>query len=54
MRPNTKWERRDKKREKRTRGMGVDGRSVFTLRDIIYKGYKNVKNNRSKNNSRNR
>lgn len=29
-RPNTRWERRDKKRDNR-RKMGVDGKSIFTI-----------------------
>jgi hypothetical protein len=31
MRSETKWERRDKKRNKKRYGMRVDGRSIFTI-----------------------
>jgi len=42
-----KWKRREKKLEKRKRGMQVSGRSVFTIQEIQKKKAEKAKKSRS-------
>ena len=39
-RPNTKWDRRDKKRQKKKHGMRISGRSIFLLDELLLKKLK--------------
>ncbi|MEX1248809.1 MAG: hypothetical protein WEA61_10045 [Anaerolineales bacterium] len=45
--PKAKWKRREKKIEKRKRGMRVSGRSVFTLQEIKKKKAEEAKKGKS-------
>ncbi|MCL5428486.1 MAG: hypothetical protein M1347_01615 [Chloroflexi bacterium] len=45
--PKEKWKRREKKIEKRKRGMRVSGRSVFTLQEIQKKKAEQAKKSKS-------
>jgi len=45
-RQQNKWDRRDKKREKKKHGMRISGRSILTLSEIIRERAKKVKHNR--------
>lgn len=47
-RPNSKWDKRDKKRNKKKHGMRISGRSIFTLKDIIKKRARKVKRERER------
>ena len=48
----TKWERRDKKREKRRRGMRISGRSVLLLDEIIKEKSRKVTRDRERKSRR--
>ena len=48
----TKWERRDKKREKRRSGMRISGRSVLLLDEIIKEKSRKVTRDRERKSRR--
>ena len=49
MSKQTKWDRRDTKRQKRRGGMRIDGRSIFTITDLQRKRYKRAEEVRDEN-----
>jgi len=47
-RRQNKWDRRDKKRDKKKHGMRISGRSILTLSEIIRKKARKVKRDRER------
>jgi len=51
-RQQSKWDRRDKKRDKKKHGMRISGRSILTLSDIIREKARKVTRDRERRKKR--